>query len=688
MYKSEKLTEKVVVVDSTKLNEPILLSKEQKNSLISDLRDDINDCIIDKEDVMAEIMEIREQLHIEPDYENEVAPFEGASNYRDPLSSAHEKIIASMLARTLIANPIWLIDLSFQPEYEKWLNEALASYSWNTLNVEPILRRTVQLAVKEIASFVEIYDYNDEYYEIVTETYLPGEIIDFIAKYPSHKDLGLKSRKEYNDLTDTMAKDIDMNGEARVQMYKKRIDSKIGMEIRSIDEIFILPWNSCDIQNAKGVFSRVEKTNNDLKEAARIGYYDSDAVDEVLNFKPNKDYEQSSYDSTMDARFNVDDTPENEYFRNIYQGIYRFVLDEEVGEEEFYIHYALEESQILRIERYQRIMNFRNIVPFCVLPEHNKIIGNSLIKELSHTQDLVDSLWNQIIDNNHFSNVPFFKTSIDEASEPLSSLYSKRMVDRVEISPGKVIMLKNPDGFNQVQTSTLNMQAMSNFINMAQRSAESLDGATQLLSGRENSADPSAPARKTELQLGQSTLRIDDYVRDLRPSLNTLGLILLFKCINIQPKEWKNYQKQFMKANKDNPTDSVALHPQDLNFDAVVLDIMGQSLMKNKDSIANDLMMVMSTLLQVPQLGQNPKTLSILLSKFLSNKGYNSNEIKELLEPLLVQVAQVSAQMDMVREGIDPNSPDGMPPVPPELPGEVLEEAGKMGLEVSKPEGV
>ncbi|MFA5407864.1 MAG: hypothetical protein WC343_03735 [Bacilli bacterium] len=661
------------------ISDVVTLNEETKNKLSFDLASDISDCINDKNDIMKQLDELRASIHIEADTDNQRSDLDGSSNYRDTLTSSHIKIVSSILKRTMVANPVWLINLPFQKEYERWLNDSFAYCTWNYLDIEKKLRDAVDLAVKEFVSFVEVYDYVDERYENVIETYLTGQLLEFRVKYPNYQSLGLKNRKEYKELLNKMAIDIDTLGEAKITLYKKITEHKIDLEVRSIDEVFILSWDSTSIDTAKGVFSRVLKTNSEIMEASRIGYYDEEASERVINSPMTNLSNESDYKQSMDERFYLEkDVSKN--VRPIYQGVYNFILDEKIGEEEFYIHFDYYTKEILRIERYQRIQNMRNIIPFSIMPEHNRIFGSCLAKDLENTQSLIDTMYNQIIDNNHLANQPIFKASLEEANTADSSLYKRRLQERLDFSPGLTLFLKKPSDFSQMQTSALDLSSMMNLINMAQRSAEGMDGAVQLLSGRENPADPTAPAKKTEMQLSQSTLRMDDYVRDLRPSLNKLGQILLYKYVNIQPQEWKKYQVMFSDANQES-VDKVAMRPQDLNINDIVIDVKGQSITKNKDSITRELQFVLGFLMQVPQLQQAPKTIYILLDKFLSNLEYSRNEIDNLLAPL-----KMMADMQD-RQAQQPNIPSSSPniPQPPSLPIEIINEANRRGLKIEQP---
>lgn len=669
----------VSIYKKSLISENIEMSDEKKADLCFMLASDISSCIEDKEDIISEVDKIRAAIHIEADPSDKVSEMENASNYRDTLTSAHIKIIGSTIKRTLIANPVWLINLPFQKEYERWLNDSFSYCTWNYANVEQKLRDAVDLAIKEFVSFIEVFDYVEESYENITETYGENQLIEFRMQYPDYEALGLKNNKEYKDLLKDMAEDIDNVGEAKISLYKKKIQNKIGLEVRNIDEIFILPWNSTNIDDAKGVFSKVMKTNADLAEASRIGYYNTDAVDRVINSPISSTSDRSEYKESMDSRFYTDDFLED-YARPIYQGVYKYVLDDKVGEEEFYIHFDYYTQQILRIERYQRIERMRNIIPFVVMPEHNRIYGSCIAKELIHTQELVDTLFNQIIDNNHVANNPIYKASLSERDNPNSSLYKRRFDDRLEFQPGLTVFVEKSSDFEQMKSSALDTNALASLISLLQRNASTMDGASELQSGQADPQDPSAPAKKTEIQLSQSTMRIDDYLRDLRPSVNKLGMILLNKYINIQPAEWKKYQVKFANENIKS-LNQVAMRPQDLVVEDIILDVRGQSMLKNKDGMTREIQFVLGSLMQVPQLQQSPQTIYMLLDKFLANLDYSRNEIDGLLSPL-----KQMAEMQIQQSQSAPNTQGGAnPPQPPSLPPEILEEALRRGQKVEQP---
>lgn len=690
----EKQDQNISVVDTNNIEQQVEISQEVRDRLSRQLLIDIQDADDAKSPLIGEILKYREILNIEPDSENEMSSFDGASNYRDELTATHCKVISSMVKRTLIANPVYLIDIPFNKQYEKWLNAAVNDYLEYT-GITNKMRKLVDLAVEEGTSFAEVIDYTEEYDVITTEVYLKGDIEKFRAKYPDYKMLDLKNEKEYNDLLHEITEKIDKEGEARIKVKKKVIDRKVDIEVRSVDEMYIIPYNSANINSAKGIFSKIQKSKDELKEAGRIGFFDKDAVEYVIkNEHADSSSDTSSYRDVETERLGID-VSDKSYFVDIYAGIY--ICDIGNGNEEFYIYFAKNTKTILRIEQYPRCMIHRNIVAFSINPQHNQIFGISFVKLLENTQAIVDTTFNQMVDNNHIANVSMYRAGINDKSNLQSDLNSKYGAMKLSFEPGKVFFTEEP--LTTLQTTPLNLQGLFNMINLIQRNAEVYTGATQGLSGRENPGDPSAPARKTELQLNQSTLRIDDYLRNLQQSFNTLGILLLYKLLNVMPRRWRMFSLQFAQENKISPdvvdtnlmVDQVALRPQDLftqqdamgnsqlletyMFDDIVIYVRGQSLTFNKDVRLREAQYLMQMIGTHPAIQSNPDAMYWILKNFLSNfDTITTKDIDTLLKtlksrPTNAQDLQNAAQMA----------------TPPPLPAAIESRARQLGMHIEEP---
>jgi len=682
------------VVNENTIVDQIEMTDEQRKQLSIDLEIDLQNTDNDKQPLIEQVNEWRRIIKIEPDQNNKISDFQGASNYRDQLTATHVKVIASILKRTLLASPIFLVDIPFNKQYKAWLNDSLQD-SIEYYNMIPKLRKLVDLATEEGVSFAEVTDYVDQYDVVVNEVYLKGQVEQFKLKYPTYKILGLKDQKEYDAMVEEIIENIDTYGEARICVTQRMQDHKVDIEVRNIDELYVLPWDSCNLNDAKGVLSKVTKSVSELKEAGEIGYFDKEATNRVLKIE-NSNYttDQSSYRSTERERTGTI-ADQDDYFIDIYSGCYRYDLGNGDGEREYYIYFARNSREILRIEPYQRSIGSRNIVAFTFNTEHNQFIGSSIAKFLKNSQDLVDTMWNQIIDNNHLANIPMYHASTVERTEENSTFKDTYGSSKLEFSPGNVIFTKG--NFEQLKTSPLDIGSLFNCINLAQRNAETYDGATSGLSGRESAADPTAPARKTEIQLGQSTMRIDDYLRDLQPSLNLLGKLLLYKLINIQPRRWKMFMLQFSDSNKplEDAIDTnyeynkVAVRPQDIfitsdpvtnivspfTIDDLVLTVKGQSVSINKESLTREAQFIMQSIGMIPQISQNPQAMSVLVEKFLSNSDILSKkDIEDIMSGLKPQPMTTQDLMQKAQQSL-----------PTPLPAQIVDAAAQRGLKIEQP---
>uniref|UniRef100_A0A6H1ZVT8 Portal protein n=1 Tax=viral metagenome TaxID=1070528 RepID=A0A6H1ZVT8_9ZZZZ len=649
--------EDVEIKDNNMFSDQIEFESESKKAdFINKLIKDIDATEDDKQELIDKNETVLKAINLEPEDENKMTPWENASNYRDFLTSNTVNIIYSVLSQTMLTNPLWIVKLPFDEQYETFLDQGLNFYAFNFLRVEDPLKQAIKLAIYETTSFVEISDQAEE--RPITTTQEFTSIKEFVELYPDEKSLNVKNKGEYNQFIDEVADNIVKFGNCSLELSTTIRDVNVTTDVYNIDETCVIPWNSTSVETARGILFKIKLKDEDLKRYAKSdfngrSYFDPEAVEKTVNSGATDN--TSSYEEKKNKRLGTSYDISEIEDRLILKGVYKAVLNEDDGEEEFYIHFAYNERQLLRIERYRRTRGKRNIVALSPIPVHRSIIGESLPARLTASQNLVDTFWNMMVDNNKLANIPTFAVSTKEVGTINSSF--ENWGAGVDFEPGTTLYVSDYNAFKQLQTSPMDMRSVLNYINIIYRNSETNTGAVQMLSGRENPNDPNAPGNKTAMQLFQANRRLDEYIRALRASLTDIGEILLYKLVEIQPDAWKKFQIKYVEANMQKDGKELAiLSPQEIWNKKIVIDVRAQSVEYNRTTLAGELQFLIQSMMSDPRLAQNPMGMEILYRKYFNYFNLSNREIEDLLIPFRVMSQQMRSPMPGAA---------GPPPMPP-----------------------
>jgi len=633
----------------------VKLTIEQREQLESSLYEDIYASEKDKQSKIDEIDTYEKARNLEPDEDNKMSPWPGASNYRDPLIGSHTSIAKDVIGKTITTDTIWTIKLPFAEEYELFLEQAMKYYTENVMNISDKITDIIELCINEPVSFAEVYDVAEE--KPVKSTYEFFTLDEFTEEFSTPKSASL-NYEEYRKIKSYLAEQIKETGSGKIVVEKLVYQQKVCLDIYNLSETYIIPFNAKSIDLAKGILFRKDIHDSDLKKYADMGYFDKDAVETTINTPKRYTYETNSYEIAKNIRNKVVSTELKYEPRRILKGVYSYDFGD--GEEEYYIWFAFNEKKLLRIEKYERSMDMRNIQAFCPIPIHNSIVGRAFCLDLLPTQNAIDTFWNQFIDNNKIANIPSFWASLSENRDSGSTLHR---ASSSPFYPGCLFLLKNPGEFGQMRTSPLDTKSILTGISMLKRDAEVKTGATQMLSGRGDPQDPTAPGNKTAMQLGQSTMRMNAYLKRLRPSLKRLGAIILYKQVNIQPQEWRKFQLKFDKENI-NTNNKTAMRPQDISLDEAIVNVKSQSIEMNKDLVMNTTLFLSKIIMQDPRIMQNPMAVNTIYRKILeSSEVFSNKEIDKILMVLEQLASQIGARN---KDMPNVSAPPPEPPAPPE----------------------
>ena len=250
------------------------------------------------------------------------------------------------------------------------------------------------------------------------------------------------------------------------------------------------------------------------------GYYIKDAAKAVKKVEGKGTGDViHSFDKKRDLLDGIDSEDREHASYKLAKLVVKYDLNDDGIPETYFVILELDKKKILRVEKYTIRRNVPCIHGFRFVKKDGRFLGDSLLEDC---EDLAREL-NAM--HRHRSNV----RKITDAPVLMMPDSLKDDVDLgadwATFQPGTTIWIPDvkytPDklprqlALRNVDNSNLSIQE-----EMAiQRYCEILLGTTQAQTGKEASADPRAPARKTAMLLQRSDLRTEDFIEEWKQSV-------------------------------------------------------------------------------------------------------------------------------------------------------------------------
>lgn len=461
-------------------------------------------------------------------------PWPGACSLSIPLTELHILSLHALVESTILDNdPIWTIKemlpatnpnekvdpnlqwfLSFKAKQELKLDERLSEIYYNAFQ-HPLAIGVLDWK-EEIGRQFQIEVFNT--------------IEDFQQRFPSAEDAGVSPAEYRNNIDAIKVLKPEEAHSVRVEEDVVRYRGP-AMRIVELKDLVRCPVGAPNLSYTIFHGDRFRQRANWIKVRANSDEFDSKEVSFMLK-SPAKTSAADSISEQQDRIEGISSsrTKSDEY--DLVRGNLRIALDDdtqndagevtEFAEERlYYVVFHPESKALLRIEEYPYWHNRENYIPFRIRKRTNRLLGRCITDMLWDINTEVDTQHQMRIDSRAITTVPSFLKLMSETGLDLSRKDQ-------HFYPGVTFTVNNKDGFKQLDIKQTDMGSSLQEEQTLFQVAEWLVGnSPSLRSGSPTAKDPRASGKKAQVQLGQSNIRVDDYIRELCPSTNEVGSQML-----------------------------------------------------------------------------------------------------------------------------------------------------------------
>jgi hypothetical protein len=243
----------------------------------------------------------------------------------------------------------------------------------------------------------------------------------------------------------------------------------------------IRPAGYSDWKRLPYIFEKMQKSWYELQEGVQNKMYDKDALDAI----------KARYENDPKAK------DKYEYIKkkyDVYEGYWRYSPRGDSLREKCLFTFIPDEHVLLRGIKYPYKHGHPYLVPFEVMPDADNLEGESMAEDMADIQAAETAIINIAIDSDT-ANYPMYKVRRNQSGA--------MSFDTMTAYPGKVWELDDMDDLQQLQSFTTSANSIA-LMDRVVRIGDDLTSITELMTGRESSSDPKAPAAKTQMLLERS----------------------------------------------------------------------------------------------------------------------------------------------------------------------------------------
>lgn len=579
-------------------------------------------------------------------------PWPNSSNLNIPITETHLLILHSVTRSTILDNdPIWFVkemlpsaddSEKVDPKIEWWLNYvakrllrldlSLSEIFWNAYK-DPLACAVMDWA-EEIQKEYSVVDFDT--------------VQEFQERFPDPDSAGCTPEAYNNHVAYLMSgKQLQLEVEEDVVKYR-------GPRIRVVEckDLVRSPVGAPTLEatvfhgdhyRERGQWYK-QKSNRQwfykpavakmLESGGKSGAIDdiSQQQDRIEGISSSSTYKSDQFDCVrgnlrialgkpkMDSEGNVTSYPEEALYHVVYHP---------------------ESNQLLRMERYPYWHNRINYIVFRIRRRSNRLLGRCVPEMLYDINEEINTQHNQRIDSRTITTVPSFKMQNQETGIDFSR-------KNQQFYPGVVFKLSNMKNFEQMAITQTDMsttiQEEANLMQIAER----LSGAVADRSGAGQQKDPRAPAKKVAMQIQQSNVRIDDYLKELSFPTNEVGaqtLELFFQFSPTSILKFAMYDKDSMQWAQDQ------IKRSQLRNRNLSVEVARVSVLDNPDSVLQRAFVDYQIWSKEPLIGGNLKRRHELVRQTLFAE--RKKDIPKLLPNLETTLKEMEEQSKMA----DKNAP-------------------------------
>lgn len=570
-------------------------------------------------------------------------PWEDSSNLHIPVIETHITILHSVCSSTMLDNdPIWYVRImrdnvpeGVDSEIESFLNSVCKI----ELKIDSVLSDLYWASYRDGTAIGDL-DWIEEYdsqFDVLNFTTPEA----FVEAFPTPISAGVTS-KQYNE----MIQQIIEEGELQVKV-EEYINTYRGPRLRQVElkDFVMVPTSSPTMDYAMFVGDMFIQRADYFRRMVKQQWFDEVETKKMLT--------TSGLDSAPDEGSRAQDriegisrqrtTKPDEYWAM--QGILKVSLgalvnpDDMEPEKKYLVWFEPKSKALLRFECYPYLHNRCKYIPWRFKKRPNRFNGQSIYEQLGDINEEIDTQHNQRIDSRTITTVPSFLRVDGFDFDPTRK--------NQRFFPGCQFKVSN---FNQVKQFDIKQTDMGQSMQEEQNLmylAELRTGASALRSGREASRDPRAPAKKIQLQLAQSDIRVDDHMRELRIGTSEVGLQIL--------ELYYQFAGDTITFYKQDPDTQkfikMQIQRQKLRARDLFLEVARTSVNDNPDQLFQRELTLYQLLANEPLIGQNLVRRRELIARVLT--AMRERNIYKII-PTVDQLLKELQEQD---QNLDPNSP-------------------------------
>lgn len=326
----------------------------------------------------------------------------------------------------------------------------------------------------------------------------------FLRRYPTPERAGNSKdwHKHFNRLKEGKGTEFVVEYEAEIWNNPK----PAYIPIRN----FIISPFCKDIAESTFHGKQYELTGDQLVRKKKDGIFDQEDPEELAfeltstgEIMQRNDFLTKSYKCyTLDIRYSFTK-----------EGVTKRYLVDLVKDEDFQTYDengSLSVQTKILVTRLRRFPYWHNRSYF--IPQHiserksNSIYREGLCDILSDTQDMSNVALNFLLDALLFGSIPIIK-----ANESMRRKLGPQLAKGVY--PGMTLWLQNSTDVMFETTRAANVGGLGDILKLGQQYGMLMTGVGENLSGKENPADPRAPAEKTKILVGLANQRLSRLIR-------------------------------------------------------------------------------------------------------------------------------------------------------------------------------
>lgn len=383
---------------------------------------------------------------------------------------------------------------------------------------------------------------------------------------------------------------------------------------------FVTAPGYTDIEKMPFWFEKMSKSWSDLEDDVKNGLFEQEGLDKI---KKNNSKKKDPYEYVK-----------KQYI--VHEGMWEYSY--KGVKQKCLFSLELKEKAYLRGIKYPYDHGKPYIIPFKIMDDPDSFDGESLAEDLSDNQKLQNMIFNTTIDSDT-ANYPMFK----------ALKTSKRNFDTEQVYPHKVWWVDEMGEFEQMNAGSNKVSSSFQLLDKAVRIGDDVTALSELLTGRESSGDPRAPAKKSQMLLGETEEGLSEYLKTFLVSWNemTYQICELYSQYGTEGKEFR--------VINENGEPSLESAPDDLRV-RPDMEAHGGERSFSQSGQKQLLMALMMGLQQDPivmrYMEQYPQGWIKLWTKLIENWGAGiGKEARNMLpSPEFIQQEQVKIQKQALLE--------------------------------------